>query len=170
MSEELERCYASAVRILKYRFNSEGELRRKLRGRKFEKDHIEATLARLRREKWLDDDRYAAAFVRSRANKRVGQLRIRRELQAAGVNDATAAQALADNVDPEREQESLRELVAKRSRIVARRHGEAFLTTAEGRNKLAAYLLKQGYDAALIHDALDEALKEIPVVDHQPDP
>lgn len=166
MSEELERCYASAVRILKHRFNSEGELRRKLRVRKFEKDDIESTLARLRREKWLDDERYAASFVRSRANKRVGQLRIRRELHAAGVSDATAAQAVAENVDPQREQEALRELVAKRARIVARRHGEAFLATAEGRNKLAAYLLKQGYDAALVY----EALKEIPVADHQPDP
>lgn len=165
MPEELERCYAAAVRILKYRFNSEAELRRKLRGKQFAKDDIEAAIARLQKEKWLDDDRYAAAFVRTRANKRVGPLRIRRELQAAGVSDDSAKQAVAQNADPEREHDALRELGRKRARMLIRRHGEAYLGTSEGRNKLAGYLLNQGYDARLVY----EALKEITVVDHQPD-
>jgi regulatory protein len=166
MPEEVDPCYIAAIRILKFRFNSEAELRRKLRGKKFEKDDIETTVVRLKREKWLDDDRYAAAFVRSRANKRVGKLRIGRELQAAGVSQASVTQAVAENVDPEREDEALRELCLKRARILARRHGDDFLATREGRNKLISYLLKQGYDAALVY----EALKELPVVDHQPDP
>ena len=165
MSEEPDPCYVAALRILKYRFNSEAELRRKLRGKQFAKDDIEATIVRLRNEKWLDDDRYAAAFVRTRANKRVGQMRIRRELQYAGVSSDSANQAVTQNVDPEREHEALRELGRKRARMLVRRHGEEYLTTSEGRNKLAGYLLKQGYDAALVY----EALKEITVVDHQPD-
>lgn len=153
------------MRILKFRFNTEAELRRKLRSKKFERDDIDATIERLRKEKWLDDDRFAAAYVRARAKKRVGQLRIRRELQAAGVSNDSAKQALSENADPEREQEALRELCRKRARMLVRRHGEEYLTTSEGRNKLAAYLLKQGYDAGLVY----EALKEISVVDHQPD-
>jgi regulatory protein len=165
MPEEPDPCYVAALRILKYRFNSEAELRRKLRGKQFAKDDIEATIVRLREEKWLDDDRYAAAFVRTRANKRVGQLRIRRELQYAGVSDDSANQAVSQNVDPEREHDALRELGRKRARMLVRRHGAQYLTTSEGRNKLAGYLLKQGYDAALVY----EALKEITVVDHQPD-
>jgi regulatory protein len=165
MPEEPDPCYVAALRILKYRFNSEAELRRKLRGKQFAKDDIETTIVRLRNEKWLDDDRYAAAFVRTRANKRVGQMRIRRELQYAGVSTDSANQAVTQNVDPEREHEALRELGRKRARMLVRRHGEAYLTTSEGRNKLAGYLLKQGYDAALVY----EALKEIQVVDHEPD-
>jgi len=165
MSEEPDPCYVAAMRILKYRFNSEAELRRKLRGKRFEKDDIDTTIERLRKEKWLDDDRIAAAFVRSRANKKVGQLRIRRELHAAGVSEDSAKQAVTQNVDPEREQGALLELCRKRARILVRRHGEEYLTTNEGRNKLAGYLLKQGYDAALVR----EALKEIQVVDHEPD-
>ena len=160
-----DRCYAAGLRILQYRFNSEAELRRKLRAKQFEKDEIDATIARLRNEKWLDDERFAGALVRSRANKRLGPLRIRRELQAAGVSETAAARAVAENLDSEREAESLRELCRKRARILVRRHGAEYLSTAEGRNKLAAYLLKQGYDAALVY----EALKEIPVADHQSD-
>jgi regulatory protein len=165
VTDEPDLCYLAALRILKYRFNSEGELRRKLRGKKFEKADIETTILRLHREKWLDDERYANAFVRTRANKRVGSLRIRRELQQAGVESSAADQAVTENIDPEREQTALHELLDKRARILARRHGAEYLTSGEGRNKLAAYLLKQGYDAALVY----EALKEIRVVDHQPD-
>jgi regulatory protein len=165
VSETLDRCYGAALRILKYRFNSEAELRRKLRAKNFEKDDIESAIARLHREKWLDDARFAAAFVRARANKRVGHLRIRRELQFAGVDQSSAEQAVTQNVDVEREAAALRELGRKRARILVRRHGEGYLATSEGRNKLVSYLLKQGYDAGLVY----EALKEITVVDHQPD-
>jgi regulatory protein len=158
-------CYIAALRILNYRFNSEGELRRKLRAKKFEKDAIDTTIARLHKEKWLDDERFAGAFVRTRANKRIGKGRIVRELQAAGIGRTAAEEAVAANVDPEREREVLVELGRKRARMLVRRHGEEFLSTAEGRNKLAGYLLKQGYDAALVR----EALKEIVVAHHQPD-
>jgi len=164
--DEVDRCYLAGLRILQYRFNSEGELRRKLRAKKYEKDEIDATVERLRREKWLDDERFAGAFVRSRVNKRIGPVRIRKELQAAGVDSSAAEKAVEENLDAEREEESLRELYQKRARILTRRHGADYLATGEGRNKLAAYLLKQGYDAALVY----QALKEIPVVDHQPDP
>ncbi len=159
-------CYIAALRILNYRFNSEGELRRKLRSKRFEKEDIDATIARLHREKWLDDDRFAGAFVRTRSNRHIGKRRIARELQAAGVSDSSAAQAIRENIDPEREREALAELCARRARVLIRRHGADFLTSGEGRNKLAGYLLKQGYDAALVADVL----KEIPsLVHHQSD-
>src|SRR5438067_1636733 len=79
------RCYTAALRILNYRFNSEAELRRKLAAKDFDRETVDATIARLREEKWLDDARFAEAFVRTRMRKRVGRLRIRRELIAAGV-------------------------------------------------------------------------------------
>lgn len=159
-------CYIAALRILNYRFNSEAELRRKLRSKKFEKETIDATIVRLHREKWLDDDRFAGAFVRTRANRRIGKRRIARELQAAGVSGDAAAQAITANIDPEREREALSELCARRVRVLIRRHGAEFLTSGDGRNKLAGYLLKQGYDAALVADVL----KEIPsLVHHQSD-
>src|SRR5438477_233049 len=94
-----DRCYTAALRILNYRFNSEHELRRKLAAKDFEQATIDATITRLRDEKWLDDERFAAAFVRTRMRKRIGRLRIRRELMAAGVDDGVAAAALRENRD-----------------------------------------------------------------------
>jgi regulatory protein len=165
VSDAPDPCYVAALRILNYRFNSEAELRRKLRAKKFEREAIDAAIARLHKEKWLDDERFAGAFVRTKANRRLGSVRILRELQAAGVSNDAATHAVAENVDPEREREALRTLCARRAGILTRRHGADFLRTGEGRNKLAGYLLKQGYDAALVY----EALKEIPVVYDQPD-
>lgn len=153
-------CYTAALHILNYRFNSEAELRRKLAVKKFEGDEIEATIARLRKEKWLDDERFAEAFVRTRLRKRIGRLRIRRELSAAGVDEDVAAGALHRNVDPEGEREAA--IAVARKRAV-----RLDLASAEGRNKLTAYLLKQGYDGALIRDVIRDVIKEIAVADHQ---
>lgn len=158
-------CYIAALRILNFRFNSETELRRKLKRKNFEKPDIDDAVARLAREKWIDDDRFAGAFVRTRANRRVGRRRILRELSAAGVGSDSASRAVAENVDPEREREAVRALRDKKAGALIRRHGADYLATAEGRNKLTVYLLNQGYDAALVY----EALKEIRVVHHQPD-
>ena len=144
-------CYASGLRILKYRFNSTAELRRKLRAKGFDKDSIDAAVARLRDEKWLDDERFAAAYVRTQLSKRKGRLRIRRELMGAGVDDETIAHAVAENVDADVERD--RAVAAARTRlpILVRRYG-----AAEARNKLRAYLLKQGYEAAVVRDIVKE--------------
>lgn len=164
---DLERCYTAAMRILNYRFNSEAELRRKLAVKKFEGAEIDATIARLRAEKWLDDTRFADAFVRTRVRKRIGRLRIGRELSAAGVDGEVAAGALRRNVDAEGEREAATAIARKRATALVRRVGEEYVASAEGRNKLSAYLLKQGYDGALIRDVVREVIKEIAVADHQ---
>lgn len=156
-SEELERCYLSAVRILNYRFNSVVELRRKLSVKKFERATIDSTIERLRREKWLDDARFAGAFTRTRSLKNIGPQRIRRELIAAGVEDDVAAEAVRANIDAEREEEGAIALCEKKMRIIARRHGPAYLRTDEGRKKLAVYLLNHGYDR--VFDVIDKCLK-----------
>ena len=151
--------YLAALRILQYRFNSEAELRRKLRAKKFERDDIDVAIARLHKEKWLDDERFAGAFVRTRSNKRVGKLRIRRELQAAGVSESAAEKALAENVDPERERESLEALCARRMRVLVRRHGLEYVSSDEAHAKLAAYLIGHGYDSALVREVVKNAAR-----------
>lgn len=137
--------YTSALRILQYRFNSEHELRRKLAAKRFDTAEIDAAIERLRKEKWIDDHRFAGAYVRSRASKKVGPERIKRELTAAGVDRATADRALAENRDDEQTSSDLSEILEKRRRMMIRRHGEEFVRSAEGKSRLAAYLIRQGY-------------------------
>jgi len=165
VSEPPDLCYVAALRILKYRFNSEAELRRKLRSKRFESGDIDAAIEQLRNERWIDDERFAGAFARTRALKKIGRNRILHELHEAGVDRETAAQAVDANIDETREQDALRALCERRARQLMRRHGPEVLDTPQGRNKLTGYLLKQGYDAGLVY----QAVKEIRVADHQPD-
>jgi len=149
--DDLERCYASGLRILKYRFNSTAELRRKLRAKGFDAETINATVMRLANEKWLDDERFAAAYVRTRVLKSKGRLRIRRELMSAGVDDETIARVVGENVDADEERQRAAAAALKRLPILVNRYG-----AQAARNKLTAYLLKQGYDAALVREIVDE--------------
>jgi regulatory protein len=157
--DDLERCRVAALRILSYRWNSAAELRRKLAAKRFDEDVVEATIAALRDEKWLDDDRFAEAFVRSKAQKRLGSGRIGNELRAAGVDADTAARAINANLDPEKEAEGLKAACDRKMRSLARRLGDDFLATPEGRNKLTGYLLKQGYDGAAVSQLVRDRAK-----------
>ena len=149
----MDPCYLAAVRILKYRFNSEHELRRKLLAKDFDKPSIDAAVARLREEKWLDDARFAAAYVRTRAQKRIGRNRIRQELIRAGVPDDVIGDALKANVDEDAERARAQSAAEKKLAILQRRNDPM-----QTRNKLTVYLLKQGYDGALVRAIVKEIL------------
>ena len=149
--------YTSALRILQYRFNSEHELRRKLAAKRFENAEIDAAIERLRNEKWIDDERFAGAYVRTRASKKIGPARIKRELSAAGVDRTTADRALAENRDDERTGSDLAAIAEKRRRLMIRRHGEEFVRSTEGKSRLAAWLIHQGYPVDQVRDLLQRS-------------
>jgi regulatory protein len=152
-------CYTAALRILNFRFNSVAELRRKLRAKKFDEDEIETTLARLREEKWLDDERFANSFVRTRATKRIGRLRILRELSEAGVSSSAAAAAIAEHLGPERERSELEALCRRKLEALRRRRGDEYVASDEGRAKLMASLARSGFEASAVIDVVEKALK-----------
>jgi regulatory protein len=156
---DADRCYASALRILKYRWNGRAELQRKLARKSFDAEAIATTLERLTREGWLNDERFAAAFVRDRARKRIGGRRIVAELRSTGIGDEDARRAVAENVDKESEGRELIALCRKKMRILTGRKGDDFVASAEGRNKLLAYLLSHGYDIDESRNAVRECLK-----------
>ena len=147
--------YTSALRILRYRFNSERELRRKLSAKRFDEGEIDGAISRLRAENWIDDERFAGAFVRTRAARKIGPSRIRRELGAAGVERETIDRALAENIDDQRTSDDLAEAAAKRRRVLVRKHGADYVSSSEGKMKLAAYLVKQGYS----HESVREVVR-----------
>jgi len=149
--DDRERCYIAAMRILNHRFNSEGELRRKLTMKEFASDVIDATISRLRNEKWLDDDRFASAFARTRVRKGIGLLRIKRELIAAGVDDDAIARALT--LDDHDEREAALTSARKRLAVLRRRDDDAQI-----RQKLVAYLFRQGYDSSMAMDVVRELM------------
>jgi regulatory protein len=152
---DLNACYLAAMRILNHRFNSEAELRRKLALKEFDADVITATIEKLRREKWLDDDRFAASFVRARVRKGLGRHRISRELSAAGVESETIARALDQSVPDHDERAAALASARKRLTVLRRRRND---DDAKIREKLVAYLFRQGYDSSLAIDVVREVM------------
>ncbi len=149
---DLDTCYLAAMRILNHRFNSEAELHRKLSLKEFDPDVISATIDKLRREKWLDDERFAASFVRARVRKGLGRHRISRELTAAGVDGESIARALDESVPDHDERGAALASARKRLAVVRRREEDV----AKIREKLVAYLFRQGYDSSLAVDVVRE--------------
>src|SRR5216684_7939590 len=155
VSDDPERCYVAAMRILNHRFNSEGELRRKLEMKEFARDVIDATVDRLRGERWLDDDRFATAYVRTRVRKGIGLLRVKRELIAAGVESDTIARALDESLPDHDERAAALVSARKRLAVLRRRDDEALI-----REKLIAYLFRQGFDSSTAMDVVRELMME----------
>src|ERR1700691_2662776 len=88
--------YAAALRALVLRAHSIFEMRTYLERRATTTGLARQVVARLKREKLIDDARYAVEFARSRANfRRQGRYRIARELRARGVPDRHIEAALA---------------------------------------------------------------------------
>jgi regulatory protein len=89
--------YDSAIKILMGRAHSVSEMNKAL-GRRCEDEKIvRAVVQRLKREKLLDDARYARQFTRHRTEgRKQGQFRIARELRARGVPDQHIEAAIED--------------------------------------------------------------------------
>jgi regulatory protein len=155
--------YDAALRILALRAHSSRQLRTKLERRKFDAETIDATLERLAGEGWLSEARYAAEVVRSRARKLLGPRRIARELESAGVDRDIARDAVRDGLSSEQLAEQLRSACDKKLRAMARKLTGDEEEDEAVRNKVAAYLVKQGYDVSEVIDVVDEALRELKI-------
>ncbi len=94
MSEDALACKRQAAKLLARREHSRLELERKLGARSFDADLVAATLDELERENLLSEARFAAGYVRMRAEKGYGPKRIRFELTERGVDGAEADAAL----------------------------------------------------------------------------
>jgi len=88
--------YQRALRRLARRDHSVAELRRALLERGHDEEEVEATIDRLRRERYVDDSGFAERFARSRmANQGHGRMRIRQDLRLRGVERRTVEAGIA---------------------------------------------------------------------------
>ena len=89
--------YDKAISLLSMREHTEKELREKLSARSFPHEDIDNAIARVRREGYLSEERFAEIFIRSRLRKLPegrGLLSLR--LRERGCPDAIARKALDD--------------------------------------------------------------------------
>lgn len=110
--------YQVAIRALARRARSSAEIRALLARRKAAKADIEAVIHRLREQGYLDDARFARAFVASRIENRLeGKIRVRRELAARRVNPQIADEAVRRGFEGVDEAELLRQYLERKLRL-----------------------------------------------------
>ena len=141
--------YLDGLKMLARRELSEAQVRQRLARKGHEGEAIDAAVTRLREERALDDARVAEAIARTQtAVRRRGKLRVRREIESAGITGVTARRAVDevfDGLDPDA---LLQASLAKRLR-----GREAIADEAEFR-RLYRYLISQGFESDQVLRAL----------------
>jgi regulatory protein len=133
--------YVDGLKMLGRRELSEAQIRQRLARKGHEQDDIDGAVERLRRERALDDARVAEAIAHTEtAIRRRGRLRVRRQIEQAGIAPAIARAAI-DAVYGALDDASLLDAA-----LAKRLHGrEAIADEAEFR-RLFRYLVGQGFE------------------------
>src|SRR5689334_16924860 len=93
---------------------SEAQVRQRLARRGHGAEDIEQAIERLRGERALDDVRVAEAIARTQRTKRRGRLRVRIEIERAGIAPALARRATDEAFDQADDDALLESAVEKR--------------------------------------------------------
>jgi regulatory protein len=143
--------YVTALRLLGRRELSEVQLRQRLARRGHPESDVDDAIARLKAERALDDERVAAAIARTEtAVKRRGRLRVKRQIESAGIASSTAKRALDETFSDIDEDALLEGALARRLR------GREAVTRLE-LQRLYRYLIGQGFEP----DRVSQRLRRI---------
>ena len=150
---DLEAARRGALRLLALRAHGAAEVRRRLIKRQHPPGAVDAVLRELADRGLLDDSAFAQAYAASRARRGRGPARIQAELTGRGVERSVAERAVAaaftaEQIDPLAE-----------ARRVALRQAAKFggLPPGERRRRVAAFLLRRGYDGVAAREVAAEA-------------
>jgi regulatory protein len=95
--------YVDGLKMLARRELSEAQVRQRLARKQHDADAIDQAIERLRAERAIDDARVAEAIARTETSiRRRGKLRVRMQIDRAGISKAIAKQAIDavfDNID-----------------------------------------------------------------------
>ena len=133
--------YLAALRLLARRELSEAQVRQRLARKGFADDEVDAAVERLKSERAIDDVRVAAAIARTETGvKRRGQLRVRRQIESAGIAP-DVARAAVDAVFGEVDADTL--LLAALAR---RLRGDRPIADDREFQRLYRFLVAQGFE------------------------
>ena len=131
---------------------SRAQLEERLAAKDAPPDVVARVLDRFEEVGLVDDAAFARALVRTKqAGRGLAGRALRQELRRSGVDDETAAEAL-DEVDPEMELATARQLVAKR---LPSTRG---LPYPKRMTRLSGMLARKGYPSGLAYRVVREAL------------
>lgn len=148
-----EQALSALMRLCARAEKSTGDARRLMTGWGIAPAAQESVLKKLIEQRFIDDERYAAAFVREKsALNGWGAYKIRAALQRKGITRETADRALAA-IDRRQSAERLGTLLQRKLRTVKAS------SAGELRTKLIRYGLSLGYDYESVADQTARLIK-----------
>jgi regulatory protein len=142
--------YIDALKMLGRRELSESQIRQRLVRKGHTEEEIEAAVTRLKDERAIDDTRVAEAIARTETGlKRRGKLRVRRQIEQAGIAPAVARQAL-DLVFEDLDDDALMQAALGR-----RLRGDRLIADDREFQRLYRYLAAQGFESDRILKVLN---------------
>ena len=145
MADDADRAYIAGLTLLSRRELAEAQLRTRLLKRKFDEDDIDAAVARLRKERALDDRRTALACARTQVRlKNRGRARVVRQVEALGIARDIARDAVAEVFGEIDESALLEQALDRRVR-----HSMS-LKDPKVFQRVHRYLLVQGFDPSSV--------------------
>jgi regulatory protein len=145
----MTQAYVDGLKMLARRELSERQVRERLARKGHEPDDIDRAIARLLAERAIDDDRVADAIARTETSvRRRGRLRVRIQIERAGIGKATAKRAVDDLFGTIDDDALLEASLAKRLR------GRDAIADDREFQRLYRYLIAQGFES-------DRALKAL---------
>ena len=145
MKEQQTSTIDQALSLLSHREHSKKELITKLKTRGNTEEEINVAIEQLENMNYLNDERFAEIFVRSRLSKPLGASRIQQELVQKGISSELAKIAIEEaNADWFELAKQLKE----------RKFGTAVSTDFKEKAKQSRYLQYRGFDFEQIKYAI----------------
>lgn len=145
---EALRCWSASLRILSRSDKSTQQVRVNLIQKNFAVDQIEAVIERLLALDYLNDQRYASAYVRTHGS-RLGNGQLRRKLLDRGIPEAMIEAALDENAEPDQ--------LALALQIAERRYQAiAGLPRQTVERRISSLLLRRGFTSSTVWSAIRE--------------
>jgi regulatory protein len=150
-TDEWDKAYQRALNFLSFRMRSEKELDDYLREQEVPAEERENMIEKLRKLDFVNDERFAASFVRTKRDQsKKGPLVIRQELKQKGVADAIMDKSLSQYT-PE-EQLDLAIQLAEKKQTSYRRE-----SARQREQKLVQFLMQRGFPSSIAFEAVKEA-------------
>ena len=161
--DDADRAYVAGLKMLGQRELSEAQVRTRLARKQFDSDDIDSAVARLRRERALDDRRTALACARTEVRiKHRGRARVLRQVESLGIARTVARAAVAE-VFGELDENALLE------QALERRLRRGPLTDLATARRVHRYLLGQGFDPARVSSLIRGRIKNIRSINNDDD-
>ena len=141
--------YIDGLKMLGRRELSEKQVRQRLARKEYEQDEIDEAVTRLREERAIDDQRVAEAIARTETGiRKRGKVRVRMQLERAGIAKDTARAAIDSVFDAIDDAALLESSLRKRLR------GRETIADEREFARLFRYLIGQGFESDRVMKAL----------------